>query len=103
MKINLLIEPPQYSQNTEFYSLYWYMVKGKPLQTEYLDKRHYYIHEGITELWKSGGWYVGCRQLIEYLKEIKQLDEFCGGVNYLKRIFNDFDLCRDTDFKGGIS
>jgi len=101
MDIKLTIEPPPHSHGTEFYNLYWYMVKGKPLQTEYLDKRNHFIHEAITELWKSGGWYVGCRQLIEFVKESNWL-ELCGGENYIIRIFGDFDINRDTDFKGGL-
>ena len=96
-KRTLTINPPPYVFGSEFYNLFYFMVTGIPrrAETSYLVKKHCYIHMGISDIWKMGGKYVGSCQLINYLNE-SHLLELAGGENYIKRIFGDFDLLRDT-------
>jgi len=85
-------QPPFYADYVEAYSLFHFMITGKPKQTHYLNPRHKWLHLAIKGMYESG-WAdnMGTKQLILYLHEQDLIDRV-GGEGYVKKLFKDLDV-----------
>jgi len=85
-------QPPFYADNVEAYSLFYFLVTGKPKQKHYLNPRHKWLHLAIEGMFDSG-WEnnMGTKQLIQYLYENNWIDRV-GGELYVKKLFRDIDV-----------
>jgi hypothetical protein len=86
---------------TEGYSLYHYMVTGKPIQQKYLDQRNQWIHGAIDNMIKNA-WERSTDNLIYALAEFPDRHELenAGGEAYIRKLIGNFDHARDVEQLG---
>jgi len=84
---------------TEGYSLYHYMVTGKPIQEEYLDQRNQWIHNAIGNMIQNAWENRTTDNLIYALSESPDRHELenAGGEAYIRKIIGNFDYERDVE------
>lgn len=84
---------------TEGYSLFHYMVTGKPIQQEYLDQRNQCIHNAIGNMIQNAWEKITTDNLIYALADTPGQHELedAGGEEYIRRLIGKFDPEEDLE------
>ena len=92
--------PPSYVSSKEAFSLFHFMVTGKPLQQDYYDRRNKVIHNAIENMYKNAWENINTETLIYDLNEQRQLEK-AGGETHIRRYIGNIDPERDMEFVNG--
>ena len=84
-----LANVPPHVALTEAAALFEFMVTKKTTRTEFLYKRHKIIFDALEWISRDR-YFIGTRELIDYLTDEQQLNE-AGGEAYIKKIFAGFE------------
>ena len=91
--------PQPYVSYKEAYSLFHYLITGRPFQRRYFDQRNQVIHNAIENMYKNGWKNKSLDSLIIALADTPEQHELedAGGEAYIRKLIGNFDYARDVE------